>query len=50
MEELWQGLAMAEKTGNVCRDHTVEVVNQEEKLGLNCDEKDIIELGSANFV
>lgn len=37
VEELWQGLAMAEKTGNVCRDHTVEVVNQEEKLGLNCD-------------
>lgn len=37
MEELWQGLAMAEKTGSVCRDHTVEAVNQEEKLGLNCD-------------
>ena len=37
MEELWQGLAMAEKTGSVCRDHTIEAVNQEEKLGLNCD-------------
>ena len=37
MEKLWQGLAMVEKNGNVCRDHTVEVVNQEENLGLNCD-------------
>ena len=37
MDELWQGLAMVKKTGNVCRDHTIEVVNQEEKLGLNYD-------------
>lgn len=37
VEKLWQGLAMVEKNGNVCRDHTVEVVNQEENLGLNCD-------------
>ena len=37
MEELWQGLAVVEKAGNICRDHTVVVVKQEEKLGLNCD-------------
>lgn len=37
VRELWQGLAMVEKTGSVCRDHTVEAVNQEEKSGLNFD-------------
>lgn len=37
VEELWQGLAMVEKAGNVSRDHTVVVVKQEEQLGLNCD-------------
>lgn len=31
------GACHMEKNGNIYRDHTVEVVNQEENLGLNCD-------------